>query len=486
MPDPEQNHNSNQPTEKRVCQYCQHENESNYEFCSNCGQSLSHKPCPRCSATLPIQAKFCVKCGLDFLLTNQIPVVNLHSPTYQQQSFYPAHIPHRSHPPEPRWWKLPAFFMVYAIFGLTLVTTLAGAILVFFLLNGASLSSVVASNYDIMAIDISELLFILFALKFFKGFHSFFKNQSELNQSPSNDTVFKIPNKLPMKGVIIRVILFILLFMSVILLIENIDTPIFQFLQNFFHLGPSNSPYALDNAHLQNYFFLIIFADCIFAPIMEEFIFRGLLQQALDKSGTSDFSHYLIQGTIFSLAHLAGDIGNGGSVDFIITHMIFTFVFAIFATFLRKKFNSLIPGILLHSLNNSIADFSVFLTPQFIPSNQLEIISILLNILPVVFIIIILAIFFLFDGWRLHIPITLLQDKNNDFTIRIILVALVTDVLQNVFTINPEGILVLFLLGTMVLSVILFIVWGKNVIDISWKQVIGDSKPQQNIKPSPK
>lgn len=483
MSDPEPDPNSDKPAQKLVCLYCQHEIEFGYTFCSNCGKSLSLKICPRCSFTVPIQAQFCVNCGFNLSSTNQSPIRNLQTPVIQQQSFYPTQVPYYYRPPQPKWWKLPAFFIIFCIFGLVLVTNVTSAIFLVLFVNGNSLSTVVASNYEIMAIDILELLFILFALKFFKGFHFFFKKPNDLDQSNSNSPVLQIPNKLSMKKNIIRALMFIILFMSIILLIEDIDTPLIQFLQNFFHSGPTISPYSTSNNNLVSYFFLISFVDCIFAPIVEEIIFRGILQQALDRSGTSDFSHYIIQGIIFSLAHLAGDITNGGSIDFIITHMIFTFVFAICATFLRKKFNSLIPSILLHSLNNSISDFSGFFTPQFFTLNQLQIISILFYILPVTFIIIILALFFLFDGWKFHIPLTLSQDKNNDFTIRIILMAIVIDFLQFTFILIPGGATISFLLGLIVFDLILFIFWGYKVFDIPWKQVVEVSKHMENIQP---
>ena len=429
MPETDSNNNSDLPKQKLICPYCQHENEVDNLYCSFCSNNLQ------------------------FLYDYQ--------------------------PSKPRWWKLPVFFIIYCIFGLILLSNLAGSLLLMLFVKIDTLPTVVASNYEIIAIDIVQVVLILVALKFFKGFQSFFK-PVENNQDNSITDITKVKNKLYKKSNFIRAILFILLLMSIILVIENTTDPIIQFFRNFFHLGPTKSAYATDNNHLIQYFYIIFFADCIFAPIIEETIFRGFLQQALNRSGTSDFSHFLIQGITFSLAHLAGDISNGGSIDFIISHMIFTFTFAICSTFLRKKFNSLIPSILLHSLNNSIADFNGLLTLNFFIPHQKQVIGIIVYALSIALIVIIVALLYLFDGWKPHIPLTFKQNKNQNFTFRILFVAVLADISQYLIVFLPAGAKILYFLGMIVFNFILFIYWANMIHDIPWKQLATESKNEKS------
>jgi protein phosphatase len=46
-----------------VCPECQFENSDDQESCQECGTSLTHKSCPECNETIPINADYCFSCG---------------------------------------------------------------------------------------------------------------------------------------------------------------------------------------------------------------------------------------------------------------------------------------------------------------------------------------------------------------------------------------------------------------------------------------
>ena len=81
---------------------------------------------------------------------------------------------------------------------------------------------------------------------------------------------------------------------------------------------------------------LIVFASLL-APICEEFLFRGFLQNRFG---------ILISAIIFSLLHF----GYGS-----VSEILGTFAIGLFLSVLRQKSNSITPGILIHMVYNFLA-----------------------------------------------------------------------------------------------------------------------------------
>ena len=81
----------------------------------------------------------------------------------------------------------------------------------------------------------------------------------------------------------------------------------------------------------------------IFGPVLEEFIFRGLLLEQSHDLKRSKFKHYILDLIVcifFGLLHLP-------------LYFISPFIFSVIAIFLRRKTKSLIPSILMHCIWNT-------------------------------------------------------------------------------------------------------------------------------------
>lgn len=86
----------------------------------------------------------------------------------------------------------------------------------------------------------------------------------------------------------------------------------------------------------------------ILAPIYEEFIFRGVLQTKLNDTFKNNkhgsYLSIIITSICFSLAHISY-YGNPSSTGVI-------FLISLFLGYLRNKYKSLLPSVLVHMLNN--------------------------------------------------------------------------------------------------------------------------------------
>jgi membrane protease YdiL (CAAX protease family) len=82
------------------------------------------------------------------------------------------------------------------------------------------------------------------------------------------------------------------------------------------------------------------------APIAEETLFRGFALTTLRTKGLGVFAASLISMSAFALIHFPG-YGAGG--------VVFVFLWSSILTFLYAKTGSLIPGIVMHMLNNAWA-----------------------------------------------------------------------------------------------------------------------------------
>lgn len=474
----------------KICFYCQKENPSNYSFCSYCGHSLMTKICSNCFKKTPVGVVFCPYCGTKIgsktneLHVNSQPQINNQSP-YQGAAppyYGPPYFAPYLRPREPHWYQLPVFYITFCIFGLLLVSQFVSTIIGY--LFGLNLLNPTVKDliYLDILIKLFQLSLIIIAIKGFNGLKSFFSKQEV---EPTDEVDLDIKKKTNRPNILIAVI-FVILFLCIILVSNSFVDFIISYIKAFFHITTdTKSGYDFIDSSIQIDFVLIAFWLALFAPIHEEILFRGIFQQALDKSGTSDLSHYLIQGVTFALLHLAGDVLNGGTWDFVAPHMIFTFLFAVLATYLRKKFNSLLPSMVLHSLNNGLSVLSIFITANYFTADQLNLISNLFYVGPIILILVILIVLYVTHQWKISKPLSLKQKNNyKKFIFMVLVIAVVCNFFNYAFILFPRlESQSTFLLISVVASVVVFIIWGKNVNDITWHKIkkVDEVKEEVNL-----
>ena len=484
------NDNENEPSEtksSKICLFCKKENPLDFIFCTNCGNNLDRIMCYNCYARIPITSTFCAYCGVNLKEHDPLPITNANlSPNYSifhipqnlpafqtYNPYNPPYYPPYNYPPygfynnrsPPRWWNLPIFFIIYCMFGLLILSVMVTAFISAFL--GMTQIGIQESIYLDMATKIFQLLLIVFAIKFFKGLRPFLSKRE--NISPNGP---KLDVKLQHSPNRVVKLFFLLFFVFFLLAIDLYTSLIVEFFKGFFGSQASASPYDFIYNSIGNDFFLIFFWVAIFAPLHEEILFRGILQQGLDVSGTSEDSHYIIQGTTFEYLHLGGDILEGGKVDVNIIHLISTFLFAISATYLRMKFKSLIYPILLHSISNGLSIAFNFLTTDYFTVSQLNFITNAIYILPIIVMILIPVIFYIFSVWKPKRPSSLKEAKFSDFIGLILLLALILNIIQYAFLfMHPIQTQFIYILVLTISSLIVFILWGQKVSDITWNEL---------------
>ena len=496
-------------TAEKICIYCKRPNKSDFTFCAFCGNRLNSKICPNCRITLPIDAKYCANCGINLETTavqsqnfpNPQPQPGYYSPfpQYSQQPQnpqnsqypqypqpqYPQYPPYPNYPytyypvnqnynfyfEKPKWWNLPVFYIIFCMFGLLIVSSLVVVITLIFLgLRNTNLSLTETIYIDVFT-KMFQLFLIVIAIFYFKGLKGFFSNGPKYTGPPKVSEEIKEPQTKP-TNLIIKV-MFVLLLVFILLVVDLYTNLIVAFIEEFFNLNTtSSSSYSFLDSSLTQDFLIIFLWACVFAPIHEEILFRGILQQALNKSGTSDFSHYIIQGTTFAFMHLAGDILNGGSPDFVLLHMVSTFLFGVSSTYLRKKFNSLIPSILLHSLSNTLSLSFSFVTTPYFTTDQVNMISIAIYIVPILLIIILLAILYLSGHWKIKKPLSFEQEKARKFIFAILGLALIFNISQYLYIILPLSQQLTYLIVITLASIVVYFLWGSKVKDVPFNQVV--------------
>lgn len=114
--------------------------------------------------------------------------------------------------------------------------------------------------------------------------------------------------------------------------------------------GTGEIPDAFSGVAPQNMgeFGIFAFCICIVAPVAEEIIFRCLLLKPLRTYG--DLPAAIITGILFGLYH--------GNFD----QLAYASILGIFCSVIAIRYNSIIPTIILHSLNNLIVTFSGYLS----------------------------------------------------------------------------------------------------------------------------
>lgn len=108
--------------------------------------------------------------------------------------------------------------------------------------------------------------------------------------------------------------------------------------------------------------------DMILAPVAEESLFRGFLQNYLRPLGDKGFTllrrrislPVLISALAFSLAHLILVV-SGVGVLFMVRILVFTFVLGLFAGYYQEKYNNHIFAILVHMAGNMMGLISAII-----------------------------------------------------------------------------------------------------------------------------
>jgi membrane protease YdiL (CAAX protease family) len=113
----------------------------------------------------------------------------------------------------------------------------------------------------------------------------------------------------------------------------------------FASLEPSGISYLKQILGMDSYsviHYVIVFYLCVLAPLSEEYIFRGLLWNFLEKIANKKFA-YLTTTILFSLVHL----------EFL--HVIAVLPLSVFFGGLKYKYNLLSLPIAAHVINNIVA-----------------------------------------------------------------------------------------------------------------------------------
>ena len=106
----------------------------------------------------------------------------------------------------------------------------------------------------------------------------------------------------------------------------------------------------------------------ILAPVAEEHLFRGFLQNYLKPLGDKGITVFhrrislpvLIAALAFSLSHL-GLLASGVGSAFMIRTALFTFVLGTIAGYYQEKYNNIVPAILVHKAGNLLGMLPVVL-----------------------------------------------------------------------------------------------------------------------------
>lgn len=112
---------------------------------------------------------------------------------------------------------------------------------------------------------------------------------------------------------------------------------------DFEHLFPKESESLEETGKLLFPGIAGLLYGCIFCPILEEIGLRGILLGGLQKSRCRPWLAILITAIIFALLHGLG------------VHSVVSFVFAIIVGWLYWRTGSIIPGMIVHIVNNSLS-----------------------------------------------------------------------------------------------------------------------------------
>ena len=130
-----------------------------------------------------------------------------------------------------------------------------------------------------------------------------------------------------------------------------------------FHGKIEGHPALMNASVLQFVLFTLILA-----PVAEEHLFRGFLQNYLKPLGDKGITVFhrrislpvLIAAMAFSLSHL-GLLASGVGTAFMIRTTLFTFILGTIAGYYQEKYNNIIPAILVHMAGNLMGMIPVVL-----------------------------------------------------------------------------------------------------------------------------
>lgn len=116
-------------------------------------------------------------------------------------------------------------------------------------------------------------------------------------------------------------------------------------IQYVYPVGASNEEAVQESLKLFPVY--TVFASCIFAPFVEEIIFR----KCLGKVFNNDVLFIIVSGFLFGFAHTLASIGMGTSqMLYIIPYGLFGCVFA----YMYRKTNNIFTSVMFHFIHNSI------------------------------------------------------------------------------------------------------------------------------------
>lgn len=116
-------------------------------------------------------------------------------------------------------------------------------------------------------------------------------------------------------------------------------------IQHVYPVGASNEEAVQES--LKMFPVYTVFASCIFAPFVEEVIFR----KCLGKVFNNDILFIVVSGFLFGFAHTLASIGMGlNQMLYIIPYGLFGCVFA----YMYRKTNNIFTSVMFHFIHNSI------------------------------------------------------------------------------------------------------------------------------------
>ena len=442
--------------EGKVCPQCSFSNIGSARYCGNCQFLFDWvRICSRCGTRVH-GASFCFRCGQAFSPQFTFPASS--DPYYRQ--FPGPFVAIAEIPSSPSWWRMPVYFLLFCIFGLTITSTFI-SLPFLFLLEGLGFRDGSLELVFSMVVSTVNLFLIFFALKKFRPFQNFFKftKSSSIEMSRERSTSSNLG----------KLFLVLLMFSGLNLILLLIDYLIL--IGNF----PINSGYDVYQSEESMYIFLITIV--VFAPVNEEILFRQFFHLGLLRANVQEWIQYVLQGLVFTWAHLLPDVLAQSAPAFIVSHSLFVFVFAICATWLRKRTMSIVPPILFHAIMNGSGYLIDIISSFFLGGLSLREL-----ILVWIMVFFILGIFLnigavLFSLWKPGLPASLASarfDRSSSFfVIGALVFTIVSAVAQYLFLLVPDStnnFLLVFLtsIGVLMISSILYIYWGNKVIDSPW------------------
>jgi membrane protease YdiL (CAAX protease family) len=112
---------------------------------------------------------------------------------------------------------------------------------------------------------------------------------------------------------------------------------------------PAIPPFVIEVYRTAEIYPLLWFAIIIAAPIMEEILFRGFFFEGFSQSRAGAMGAILIPSSFWALMH----------VQYGMHEIVLLFLFGLILGVLRLKSGSIIPGVVIHAVNNLISTVEV-------------------------------------------------------------------------------------------------------------------------------